>query len=89
MSFKSTFLQDYLIVVLVLAIVASAVIAHCGIVWIAMLAGYIISMIATRLIFKSRWHNQDFRSMSDIRKYIISSIPALIGSQASWVALLI
>lgn len=89
MKFKSTFLQDYLLSVLIGSIIASSLIAQCGIVWIAMLAGYLIGMIGARMVFNKQWFNTEFRQLSTMRKYAIASIPALIGSQMAWVALLV
>lgn len=90
MSFKmSTWLQEYLVVTLFIAIATSALMAHTGSVVLAMILGYLVSMIIPRILFKSRWYNSDFRSISTIRKYIIASVPAILGSQFAWVACLI
>lgn len=89
MKFKSLFIQEYLPVVLILAIVISSIVAHFGSVLAAMIAGFIVSMVATRFIFDNMWWSESYRQFSTIKKYVYASLAAIIGSQFAWVACLI
>lgn len=78
--------KTYLWIVLLLAIVCSALLAHIGIPVIAIFGGMIASMISSRFIIKSRWNDSD---LSETAKWSLSGLTALVGSQMGWVALLI
>ena len=82
---KSTYFQNYLIVLFIFAIIISALLAHTCIPLVGILGGFILSMVLVRLLCKKWWTPE----ISEVKKYSISGLVALVGSQMGWVALLI
>lgn len=86
--FTNVKFQNNLILTLVVAIIASALLAHIGIVGVAMLGGFIVSMIASYL--HKKWtKNLEFKELPTWKVSGIASLLAILGSQTGWVALLI
>lgn len=85
---KNVKFQNNLILTVIIAIIAAALLAHTGIVWIAMLGGFVISMIAS-FLHKKQTKNLEFKEMSTLKVSSIAALLAALGSQTGWVALLI
>lgn len=84
---KLTNFQSYLWITLLSAIVCSALAAHIGIPFVAILIGFVLSLAGVRFFGKKLWNNAD--QLSNTKKWILSILASLIGSQMGWVALLI
>lgn len=80
-------LSQYLWVLLLMAIACSALLAHIGIPLIAILGGFIISMVVTRYLLKKYWNLSE--EPKQWKKWAVATLTAIIGSQMGWVALLI
>lgn len=80
-------LQTYLWIVFSLAIICSSLLAHIGIPVIAILGGFIISVVVTRFLMKNHWNN--VTEYTVLEKWSVATLSGLIGSQMGWVALLI
>lgn len=86
---KSTYFQNFLIVVFVIAIAASALLAHTCLPLVGILGGFVVSMVVSRLTLKKWWKGEVSAQIPAWKKYLISGLVALVGSQMGWVALLI
>jgi len=84
---KSTYFQNYNIILFIIAVFISALVAHTCIPVLAIVLGFVLSMVISRFIMK-KWWNETI-TIPTWQKYLASSIIALIGSQIGWVALLI
>lgn len=84
---KLTNFQNYLWVLFLTSIIISALLAHIGIPVIAILGGFVLSSAVIRFFGKKWW--SEASELSEKKKWILSGITALIGSQMGWVALLI
>lgn len=86
---KSTFFQNYLIVIFVIAIFISALMAHTGLVLVGILGGFVFSNLICRIFLNKWWKGEVSGQIPEWKKWAIAAIVALIGSQMGWVALLI
>lgn len=89
MKTKSSYLQELIVLSAVFAIVSASILNLTANPIISILTGFIIGTFLPRVLFKSRWNNKEFEGISTWKKYLTCAIPALIGSQIGWAALLI
>lgn len=85
---KNVKFQNNLILTVVVAIIVGALLAHTGIVWVAMLGSFVASMIAS-FLHKKWTKNPEFRQMSIWKVVLTSALVAILGAQTGWVALLV
>lgn len=86
---KSTYLQDYLIVAGVVAIVVSGLLSHTALPLVSILGGFLAGLIIPRFIYSKKWNNKEFNKLPSWKRYLIAAIPAAVGCQMGWAALLI
>lgn len=86
---KSTYFQNYLTVLFVLAVFCSALLAHTGLALVGILGGFVLSMVAARFLCKKWWNGELASQITPWKKWGIATLVAAVGSQMGWAALLI
>lgn len=86
---KSAYFQNYNIVLFIISIFVSGLAAHTGIPALAIALGFIISMVIARFSMKKWWNGEVSAQIPSWKKYLMSGLVSLIGSQMGWAALLI
>lgn len=84
---KSTYFQNFLIVLVVITIFISSLLAHTCIPLLAILGGFAVSLVGCRFLFKKWWNGAD--ETPEWKKWLIAGLVAAVCSQFGWVALLI
>lgn len=87
--FKSSAFQNYLWVLFTIAVIASALLAHTCIVWVAIVGAFVFSTVVTRILFKKWWNGEIISQYPEWKRWLVAIAVAIIGSQMGWVALLI
>lgn len=91
--FKSTFFQEYLVLEGAIAFVLSSLFTITCLPLLAILVGFIGSLVISRLLFKKQWAAKD-----DVSAVALDSLPkriagaavvAAVASQMGWCALLV
>lgn len=86
---NSSYLQDLMISSAVTALIVSSVLNATAIPVISILVGFIVGTFLPRFLFKKKWNNREFINIPEWKKYATCAIPAAIGSQMGWAALLV
>jgi hypothetical protein len=84
--FKNTKVQNNMIFTLATALVSAGILANTGVVAVAMIVGFILSMLVG---YFHKVKSSDFDSVPTWKMLLVDAVLALVGSQVGWSALCI